>query len=87
MVLGGFGGGAQEAGMAPRGLSDPLNQDFSKKTPNTHTHGNWQTVLGLWVIGKGYWQGQVDGMTHTRRRAKRGGGYLKELIFQMKFIF
>ena len=47
MVLGGFGRGHPRA-PHPRGwIVRPPKTQFQKKTPNTHTHGNWQMVLGL----------------------------------------
>ena len=38
LVLGGFGGGPHGGAISARGLSDPLNQDFSRQTKH---HWNW----------------------------------------------
>ena len=66
LVLEFFGGGAPRARHPVAGIVRP------PKRPNTT--GTGQMGLGK---GKGLGKdtGQVDRMTHSRRRAKRGGGY------------
>ena len=71
-----LGGGCHAAGMASRGLSDPLNQTplelgnclglgkGKRLCTGKHRH-----------MGKGKDTSQVGRMTHSHRRAERGGGY------------
>ena len=51
MVLGGFGGGeATPPATRTRGLSDPLNQDFSRQTKH---HWNWARAWA-WAWAKAW---------------------------------
>ena len=44
LVLGGFGGGIQGRAISKGGLSDPLNQDFSRQTKH---HWNWAKARAM----------------------------------------
>ena len=69
MVLEGFGGGCQGGAISGRGLSDPLNQDFSRQTKH---HWNWASAWA-WARARAW----ARTSTGTRARARTQGKWAR----------